>query len=52
MKTKRIWSPDTAQKVAEAKAAKYGKVFITVPMNGGGFAVVAIEDGEWKVAAA
>lgn len=51
MKTKVIWAKDTAEKVAAAKTAKYGKVFTTVPVKGGGFAVVTVEGGAWTVAA-
>ncbi len=42
-KVKVIWSADTAEKVAAAKTTKYGKLFTTVPVAGGGFAVVALE---------
>ena len=41
-KVKKIWSADTAAKVAAAKSAKYGEPFTVVPMAGGGFAVEAV----------
>ena len=42
MKPKKIWSADTAAKIAAAKQAKYGWTFKVVPIKGGGFEVVAI----------
>lgn len=42
MKQKKIWSFDTASKVAAAKSAKYDTVFVVVPAPGGGFFVQSV----------
>ncbi len=39
MKAKVIWSPDTAQKIADVKSVKYGTAYVVVPADGGGFTV-------------
>ena len=40
MKAKKIWSFDTATKIAAAKEKKYGVVFLAVPIDTGGYVVV------------
>ena len=40
MRAKVIWAKDTAERVAAAKAAKYGVPFVVVAAPGGGFHVV------------
>lgn len=42
MKTKKIWSADTAAKIATAKFQKYGAGFYVIPAKGGGFYVKTI----------
>lgn len=42
MKQKKIWDFDTASKIAAAKFAKYGKVFVVVSAPDGGFYVKAV----------
>jgi hypothetical protein len=39
MKQKKIWSQDTAVKVAQAKAAKHGGEWRAAPAIGGGFTI-------------
>lgn len=41
-KLKRVWSRDTAVKVAQGKSAKYGIAFTIVNAPGGGFHVVPV----------
>lgn len=41
MNAKKIWSFDTALKIAAAKTLKYGVAFVVADLPGGGFQVVA-----------